>query len=204
MDIRSLLCELQRTIEKSQNDPVRRMFPAVELPRLPEHREAGKRAAVEILRNEADAEEAVDQAIGEIALQPDEPPNTRAAVVNKSRQRAIDRYRKKKRQRTEANTETANAIATSRSLTPHDEVEVAEFLELLEDAILTLPPNDQPAASLYFRSGYSVQEISRELKIDYQTVYRSLARSRPKLLEKLPGEYHDQLRPFPERVRGLP
>jgi RNA polymerase sigma factor (sigma-70 family) len=200
MNMRSLLGEVLGVLEKTRDGSgVARRLPAGELPHLPDHREAGKRVAERILHNEADAEEAVDQAICEIAVGLYEPLDIRAAVMNKTRQRAIDRWRKRKRQRTEVNTDTTSGVAISRSLTPHDEVEVAECLELLDAAIGTLPSEDQLPATRYFREGYTVTEIADILGVEYHKVYRGLARSRLRLQDRLPSEYHEQLRRFPER-----
>jgi DNA-directed RNA polymerase specialized sigma24 family protein len=55
-----------------------------------------------------------------------------------------------------------------RSAEEHDEAEEAEYLELLEGAIRTLPSEDRPPATMYYRDGYSVNEISKSLGTPYQ------------------------------------
>ena len=141
--------------------------------------------AYRVLRNEQDAEDAVQQALLQLTkhigrIGQVDSPKTRAFVATAAKNAAIDLWRV--RNRTQAQPIDELAIGQ----------EPAQFAdEPLAQALSRLSPREREAIYLHYDTGLSLSEIAALYKTSYDAVRMLLSRARQKLkkeLEKIKNE----------------
>ena len=151
------------------------------------HTEPLIRLARSILRNDADAEDIVQEALLKMwrsadSISTDAANESVGAWLNRvTRNLAIDRYRSVKR------VEIVNTLPEDLSGddNPHDEVEGREQARSVESAIDELPENQRAAILLFHHRGFSVAEIASSLGISEHAAESLLARARRSLKTQL-------------------
>jgi len=139
--------------------------------------------ALRILRNERDAEDAVQQACESLFINIDKIERVggfgcSTFVLLTVERKALD-IRKAQMRRRETPIDDVTEIGATMSFPGDNPV---------EDAIASLPPRDRQAILLRFGMGYSVKEVAKIMEMSYSAAQMLIWRAREQLKEKLSEE----------------
>lgn len=142
-----------------------------------------------ILRDEALAEDAVQQAFLRIMdhlhkISSVECPQTKSFVVIIVKNIAINYYNSRKKKASSSLDELEDWTADT-GFTPAEAAESNDGYERLVRMIHTLPENYQSVLMLRYDNGYSTAEIARMLGLTEENVKKRLQRAKKKLEEEL-------------------
>jgi RNA polymerase sigma-70 factor (ECF subfamily) len=141
------------------------------------------RLAKAILKNEQDAEDALQEAFLTVVRKWDfysslDKDAMKAALTVITRSRSVNILRKRR--------ETADPELIERTL-PGDEISMTAGL-ILEEAIAALPPKQREILLLRFADGFSLREIAEMLDEKPETVRKALYRARKQVRRSVKGE----------------
>lgn len=144
-------------------------------------------AAHKILLDSYDAEDAVHEAFLKIVeiidkIENIESSQTRALVVIITEHKAIDLYRKKRREKVIPFEEEYMGGQY------HVEVERAADVQIIIQAVERLPEKYREVLLLKYSHGYSMDEIAQILSMSKENVKKTIQRARKKLEQSLQGE----------------
>ena len=141
------------------------------------------RLAMAILKNEQDAEDALQEAFLTVVQKWDfysslDKDAMKAALTVITRSRSVNILRKRR--------ETADPELIERTL-PGDEISMTAGL-ILEEAMAALPPKQREILLLRFADGFSLREIAEMLDEKPETVRKALYRARKQVRRSVKEE----------------
>jgi RNA polymerase sigma-70 factor (ECF subfamily) len=182
-----ILRAAKEVIEGSHRDPpgVCHAIPPREVPNLPAYMARAYWIAYDILLNDADALDAVAEALLIVTRHPREPDDFEQTLYYTTRLKALDLLRRRRRRKGEVSFDEECHYPSASD----DGEEMSDHLVALREAMKKLPAQSRRLLEMRYFGGKGLAEMASELGLTYETVNMRLHKARQMLKRMLEPAY---------------